>query len=229
MNYGFTLCSGNKKTGPMPIVMAPKQTCPAKCPFKGFCYGIQWPIGLHWNKISEGKRGFSFEEAMAKVKELPRRLPWRYGDVGDLPGCGANIAPRQVELLVKANKGKKGFCFTHKPMTKPNQRLVRMLNAKSFTVNLSGEGPTKADKLLALGVGPVATVLVDQPEGWRRARTTKGTRIQRCPAEFTKTQCITCGGDKGPICTWRDRKFVVGFTPHGNVKKKIERIVRRNA
>ena len=48
-------------------------------------------------------------------------------------------------------------------------------------------------------------------------------RIVRCPAEYLENLgCVNCGGKDGPLCARLNRDFIVGFTGHGNKKKKIE-------
>lgn len=48
-----------------------------------------------------------------------------------------------------------------------------------------------------------------------------GVRFVRCPAEYTGTDCGTCGDDKrGPLCARATRSFVVAFTAHGPDKRR---------
>ena len=52
-----------------------------------------------------------------------------------------------------------------------------------------------------------------------KSETINDHKIVRCPAEYTSTDCSTCGNGK-PLCSRMDRNFIVGFTDHGTYKKK---------
>jgi len=69
--YHITLKSNNKKTGPIIVITSSRNTCPETCPFKkNGCYADGGPLKLHWDKVSDGTRGFSFVELLSKLKEL---------------------------------------------------------------------------------------------------------------------------------------------------------------
>ena len=47
--------------------------------------------------------------------------------------------------------------------------------------------------------------------------------IVRCPAEYIDhINCGNCGGHQKPLCAIQNRSFIIGFTAHGNQKKKAE-------
>ena len=56
------------------------------------------------------------------------------------------INPRMLAELVAANRGKRGFTYTHKP---PSQECaaIRRANRNGFTINLSADTLEEEDKL----------------------------------------------------------------------------------
>ena len=235
--YGLTRVSNNRKVGPCATGSAPRGTCPTTCPFrKGQgCYAEQWPLNCHWNRLTAGTRGMSWSAFLEEVSLLPRDRCWRYGDIGDLPGRGCKLDSDKVHALALANQNRKGFCYTHYPMTGHkhaihNQRAVSLANDGGFTINISTEGLAKAGKMFTLEVAPVATVLPRSMGDWRKTLTPTGTPVLRCPAEYRKSgpnrvQCFNCGGKKGPLCARPYRPFIIGFTAHGNRAKLVDAII----
>jgi len=69
--------------------------------------------------------------------------------------------------LIAANSGKEVISYTHKPVwdeqdkinAPANRAALREQMNQGFTINLSGNNLAHADKLVALGIGPVVTVL----------------------------------------------------------------------
>ena len=220
LTVNLTAKSRNAKTGPIPVSTTSASTCPDACPFKkgdngmNGCYADGGPLAILWRKVSDGY-GLSWDEFCQQIEALPDNQLWRHNQAGDLPGINDDI---DVELLVKlihANRGKKGFTYTHKPMDRyPNIEAVKHANNNGFTVNLSGNNPTHADTLADLGIGPVVTVLPsDQLEN---TVTPKGRKITVCPAVTRDdVSCASCG-----LCAIADRQTIIGFPAHGMAKKK---------
>lgn len=98
----------------------------------------------------------------------------RHNQAGDLPGKGGEIDAEALQL-VEANQGKRGFTYTHKPMTAANMAAVKAANDSGFTVNLSANNLTHADELAALAIAPVVTVL---PEDYARKERRIGKKTQ---------------------------------------------------
>ena len=220
-HVALTLVSRNKKTGPIPVSTSARETCPPSCAFydKG-CYAKGGPLGLFWRKVSEKKAGIAWQEFLQGVKRLPKGQLWRHNQAGDLPGIESEIDKAALKDLVQANKGKRGFTYTHKPMTPRNQELVRNANAMGFTINLSADSLEHADKLAALEVGPVAVVL---PSDQTRATLTpSGRKVAICPAAISdRVTCATCG-----LCANAKRKSIIGFPAHGASKKHVSELVK---
>lgn len=214
--------SRNKKTGPIPVSTTGADSCPSACPFntanEGGCYANGGPLAIHWRKVTEGKSGESFKRFAEKIEQLPQGQLWRHNQAGDLQGKGNRIDAAALRLLVKANVGKRGFTYTHKPMDKANAAAVAHANANGFTVNLSGNNLAHADKLASLAIGPVVTVL--PANATENTTTPQGRKVVVCPAAIRDDiSCATC-----KLCAIATRDFIVGFPAHGASKRKAESV-----
>ena len=221
MKYSLTFASSNRKVGPIPVSYSGAQTCPDSCPLKGNgCYAELGPGAAHWKRLTSGTRGVEWFDFINDVKSIPKGYVWRHNVAGDLPGVNEEIDHRMLYELVDANHGRRGFTYTHKPMTLKNQHAVRMANEMGFTINLSADNLHEADELMALGVGPVVVVLPsDAPF---RQVTPAGHDVIRCPAEDRDD--VTCASCQ--VCAYAERKSIIGFRAHGSRKKKVNIIVR---
>lgn len=220
--------SGNAKTGPIPVSTTGKQSCPDACPLKvKGCYAAYGPAALHWRKVTEGERGMPWDDFCQQIKALPRGQLWRHNQAGDLPGNGETIDTEKMRQLVKANKGKRGFTYTHYPITDTengnhaiNASAIYNANQSGFTVNLSANNVTEADKLANLNIGPVVTILPRDAENV--SYTPAGRKVVACPAEKSdKVSCATCG-----LCQIANREYVIGFRAHGTAAKTVDIIAR---
>lgn len=214
-NYHLTLQSGNAKTGKIPVSTSTATTCPDTCPLKqGGCYAKSGPLGLHWQAVTNGKRGNSWDDFIKQIESLPAGQLWRHNQAGDLPGENLAIDVQALNQLVTANIGKRGFTYTHKPTTPENLKAIRHANQNGFTINLSANNSAHADQLIALNAGPVVTIL---PENSNKVGfTPAGNKIVVCPAQTnTKTSCADC-----KLCQRADRDYIIGFIVHGSGKKK---------
>lgn len=223
--YALTRNSNNPKTGNMQTVVISRDSCPPSCPLiRDECYGEGGPIAWHWNKVSNGDRGTAdYDQFCREVAAIPRHQVWRYGVVGELPRgvTREHISGPAMDKLVAANRGRRGFCYTHKQPTVGNNReIIERANAKGFTVNLSADDLDEADKFIDSGIK--APVVVVVPSTWsdRRAFTTpKGRKGTICPNSYNKDiKCDAC-----QICVHAGRKGLIGFPAHGRKKKKIDR------
>ena len=215
----LTIKSSNKKTGPIPVSTTSALSCPDSCPLKkNGCYADGGPLALHWRAVTEGTRGTDWVSFCESIASLPAGQLWRHNQAGDLPGLNDSINPDALRMLVKANEGKRGFTYTHKPASAENIALVREANADGFVINWSANNLAHADELAALNAGPVATLL---PAGAPSlTKTPAGRPVVTCPAQLRDDiSCADC-----QLCARRDRPSIVGFIPHGTGAKKAEKI-----
>ena len=224
----FTLTSSNKKIGPIPATTSTEKYCPLVCPLnhanEGGCYADYGPQAIHWKKVTAGERGTEWSALLEKVSALPRGQLWRHNVSGDLPSADrVHIDAEKLAQLVTANRGRKGFTYTHYDATIPaNADAIRAANEAGFTINLSANNLDHADQLADTGAGPVVVVLpADAP---RKLTTPAGRKVFACPAETSeRINCANCG-----LCARTDRAgVIVGFHAHGTGKRKADAIARQ--
>ena len=219
--FHITHKSKNAKVGKMAVTTTTATTCPTSCPFKGNgCYADSGPLKLHWDKVTEGKRGDDWSTFINKIKELPAGSKWRHNQAGDLPGDTKDLDSTKCVELAKANEGKRGFTYTHYDVLDnfQNAITVNMMNHLGFTVNVSANNLEHADQLCDLDIAPVATVL--PIEQTTNTVTPKGRKVVVCPATYKDdVSCASC-----MLCEKWDRNVVVGFPAHGTSKKKAAAI-----
>lgn len=227
MFYVLKEVSGNTKTGPMPVSTSNSSTCPDACPIKlKGCYAKYGPTGMAWRNVDSGKAKEAVEwpQFIRKVKALSRGALWRHNQAGDLNGVEGTGRIDQVKLLelVDANKGKRGFTYTHYDTLENglNRACVKDANVKGFTINLSGNDIAHADKLKALDIAPVVVLMPRDAD--KVTITPEGNKVVICPAENTnKVTCLKCG-----LCAIADRDYIIGFRAHGTAAKTVEIIAR---
>lgn len=226
MKYRFTLASANRKTGPIPVTITERASCAASCPFAGNgCYAEQWPLVKHWNDVTAGQNVTDLDGLCRSIRKLPHGQLWRHNQAGDLPGIGDSIDASALGRIVASNRGRRGFTYTHKPVSDPaNLAAVRMANENGFTVNVSANSASEAAALKRERPDlPVACVL---PSDHTAARVdVDGVAIVTCPAVLRDDiTCASCG-----LCQRADRPYVIGFPAHGNGKRKVDAVTRGNA
>ena len=218
MKHHLTRVSSNAKTGPIPVSTASNDTCPAACPLKGNgCYAEQGPLALHWRAVNDGRRGGTLDELCAQIRALPKGQLWRYGQAGDLPGDGQQIDVDGLSKLALANKGRRGFAYTHYTPTGDNAQAIQAAVGAGFTINLSANSLEHADELSGLGIAPVATLL--PPEQLEACRTPAGRLVAVCPASVGDMDCARCG-----VCAAPHRKAIIGFPAHGSGAAKARKV-----
>lgn len=208
----------NKKTGPIPVSTSSSETCPDACGLKkSGCYAKIGPLNAHWIKVTKGQRGVSFQQFLASIKALPRLQLWRHNQAGDLPGVNNRLNVKELKQLVEANKGKRGFTYTHKPLTKVNVEAIKHANQNGFAVNVSADTMTDADKAMDKGLPTVVVLPHDAPRG---LKTEKGRTVAICPAQLSENvTCVHC-----QLCQKTDRNYVIGFRAHGVAFRKAGRL-----
>lgn len=220
LKFKLTINSRNKKTGVMPTTMSSKNTCPSSCVLlKNGCYGSLGHTNIWWTRLNE--TGLNFSELVSGIEKLPPTTIWRHNVVGDLiptTDNGTEICYESLDEIVKANnKGnKKGFCFTHHPLSENNVKAIRHANDNGFTVNHSTDNKNQAiSEFKKYGIPTVTILESDAPQ----KQEIDGVKIIVCPEQTTGIPCSVCR-----ICTKSDRKFIIGFRAHGVAKKKVNLI-----
>ena len=216
MQFHLSIKSSNAKTGPIPVSTTSNDTCPKSCGQYATCYAKGGPLAMHWAAVSSGARGTDLETFCNAISSLPAGTLWRHNQAGDLPGADSKIDTRALGKLVKANSGRRGFTYTHKPLTAANARAIKSANANGFTINLSADTLAAADASVALGIGPVVVVLPHNVTS--NLETAAGNKIVVCPAAVRDD--VTCASCK--LCAWSGRKVIIGFPAHGSKKMQVK-------
>ena len=212
--YHLVKRSANRKTGPIPVSTSPASTCPT-CLLEEVCYAKYGPLSMHWSRVSSGRRGVPFDQFLEEIRKLPEGQLWRHNVAGDLPGRGNSLDTKKLGDLVEANRNKRGFTYTHKPVVKNprNAAALKRANQNGFTVNLSANSIDEADRLVQLAIGPVV-VVVEQDRN-RDFKTPAGNSVVICPHAIQRR--ITCKDCQ--LCQHADRKSIIAFPAHGSGKK----------
>jgi len=144
-------------------------------------------------------------------------------------GAGCSVGQIDFEYLdaVLESKPRRGFGWTYShfhPLF-----WAGLLAPNKTVINYSAKNLAEAVAAFANQPAPVVTVV---PESmWKGAKhitasrddiPDSSVRVVRCLAEYNdKINCANCGdGEKGPLCARLNRDFIVGFSAHGNGKKK---------
>ena len=216
----FVRVSGNSKTGPIPTLSYPRQSCPTDCPLKdATCYvETGYYTRLNWNKLDDGSRGGDFADVMREVKRLPNGTLIRDKVAGDEYAERDNPDNIDADLFsvkMDAFKGKRVISYTHRKPNAHNLKLLRKARDMGVAINLSADGVADADKKARHGLPVAVVVPSDTP---KVSTTPKGRKVVVCPAQTNdRTTCATCG-----LCAKGDRDYMIGFRAHGNGKKKID-------
>ena len=210
--FKFVRVSQNSKTGPMPVVYSSRQTCPDSCAHKGAgCYAEVGPISWQWRKVDQ--TGIDLEQLCQQIRTIPIGSLWRYGVAGDLPGTGDTLDRVALDKLVRANRGRRGFTYTHKL---GDIDAIRDAIARGFVVNVSADSIEQADYYYAQDLPVTVVVPREAPE---ITFTREGVRVVVCPAQTrADVNCQSCG-----LCAVASRRAIVGFRAHGVGAGKVER------
>jgi hypothetical protein len=218
MRYLFIRTSGNRKTGAIPQTYNSSSTCPPGCKhYRTTCYAEAFHTRLAWNRVDE--QGIELDQLTRSIELLPDNQLWRFGVAGDLPGQGEKVDAYALGQIVKANKGRRGFCYTHKHSAQAI-KWARHATAFGFTVNLSADDAGHADRLAKHGLPVAVMVPMDTP---KHSMTPEGRYILVCPAQTTDhITCATCG-----LCQRADRTSIIGFRAHGMRANQADLIARK--
>jgi hypothetical protein len=181
--------------------------------------------GDNGGKATTGRGGdvtpHTWDSFCDTIATLPDGTLWRHNQAGDLPGIGDKIDEAALTELVDANVGKRGFTYTHKPITNVhNAHAIADANAKGFTINLSANTLAEADTLSDASIAPVVVVLPDTVQGNAPISTPAGRKVAVCPATYRDdVSCSSCG-----LCQRQDRKVIIGFPAHGASRKRASKV-----
>lgn len=213
---------GNKKTGPIPITKTERSSCPESCPLmNNGCYAENHWQAKHWLAMNK-RNSICIDELCLQIKKLPRGQLWRHNVAGDLPGEGESIDSEQLNKIVAANKGKRGFTYTHK---KPvgNLKVLHAAIIAGFCINASANTTEQADYYHnSLDLPTVCLLPTNATE--KSYQTEGGNTIVTCPAAIRdNVTCASCA-----MCADANRSFIIGFPAHGSRKKKADKIACKN-
>lgn len=218
----FAQRSGNSKLGPIPSSISSGETCPDACTLKDSgCFAEFGLLGKHWRSVPAN--GLSWHQFLQGVRALPRGQLWRHNTAGDLPGVGDALdVPRLLEL-VSANKGRRGFTMTRKPLRSTDAlAAVALANRNGFTINATAHGLADADLVADTVAGFCPMVVVLPEDAPQLLSTPAGRKVVVCPAQTTEDQtCATC-----QLCSNAERKSIIGFRAHGQWKARVSDLVR---
>lgn len=218
--FHLTRVSSNAKTGPIPVSTSSAETCPSKdvCPFKGSgCYAERGPLALHWRAVTEGRRGMPWADFLQAIRALPVGQLWRHNQAGDLWKPGTLMGRAALSQLVLANRGRRGFTYSHHRRTPETVQAFKGATANGFTVNASCHSEAEADAAMADGLR--AVFVVPASETRTQWETAGGNRAVVCPAQrFDAMTCARC-----QLCASRPQHVAVVFRAHGTGRAAAER------
>lgn len=210
--FSFVRASANRKTGPIATTNTDARSCPPSCGMFETCYAKSGHVAIHWRKLDSD--GHSLAELCRLIRTIPGGHLWRHNVAGDLPGTGDHIDAAALAKLARANRGRRGFTYTHKPDTPENIAAIRAATRAGFTINLSADNGASADNLARHGL-PVVVVIPDSAP--KVSRTPAGHKVVHCPAENSeRITCSNCG-----LCQLADRSYLIGFKPKGAQRRKL--------
>lgn len=204
--------SGNRKTGRIPVSLTDPVSCPETCRFRDQgCYASFGKLGSHWRDVA--RTGTSWRAFCEAIALLPEGELWRHNEAGDLPGAGDELDVVALAMLVRANRGRRGFTFTAKPLrTRAERDAIHAANDAGFTINLSADSLARADELAELAIAPV-TVVVPTDEDLDDVHTPAGRSVVPCLYESRGLTCAECR-----LCARQQRASVVAFRAHGQAR-----------
>ena len=216
----ITAKSSNVKTGPIPTTVSQKEkSCPLTCPFinKG-CYAGVGPVSWNWKKVNSGERGGNWSDLCDFVASLPTGQLFRHNVAGDLFNTAGLIDTGLLNSLVKANKNKKGYTYTHHLLNAHNVSQIKKANKKGFTINASCQSLAECDAAISKGLPTVCVVDSDKPTP---KTTPAGHKVLVCPAQTQNTSCDRCR-----LCSKADRNnVVIAFKAHGAQKNAVNELI----
>lgn len=232
--------SSNLKTGDIIQSYSARESCPARCPFKGSgCYGESYHTARQWARAenAEDPRFIKGAAEMARVlasaalRRHEGSVLFRHNVAGDMavPGTstldaqGVRELSKAVELanglLKTADYHVLAYTYTHCEIDAAAARAIR---GACVTINASCETVAECKNAAEHGV-PSAMACADI-DAAKAALKAEGLNGVQCPAQTRDTNC-----DKCRLCARKSRKAVVLFALHGNGAKKAARAIEIKA
>jgi hypothetical protein len=220
LKFHLTRVSSNSKTGPIPVSTSSRETCPTACPFRGAgCYAESGPLAIHWSAVTSGARGVVWEDFLKSVAALPPGQLWRHNQAGDLYNPSSAVGRYALAALVAANRGRRGFTYSHHPRTPATVQAFKAATAHGFTVNASCDSEAQADHAIAQGLRVV--FVVPSTETRNTWITPGGNRAILCPAQrFDGMTCERCR-----LCQSRPQHVAIAFKAHGTGRRRVDAIL----
>jgi hypothetical protein len=231
----ITQRTANRITGPIMVTTSPRFTCPSICAFRkggngplaGLCYaehgalgGFVWTLldrTLAGHSMMNGIRVAGFDDLLYAIRALEPGALWRHNVAGDFIGNNRSTIDRAaLGAIVDANRGRRGFTFTHYDVLTnlANRQAIADANGNGFSVNLSGNSLAHADELADLRIAPVTVIL---PAGTQQNTTTpKGRTVVICPTSTHGVTCADCG-----LCARAKRSTIIGFPATGGLQHHV--------
>ena len=215
--FHLTPSSKNAKTGLIPVSTSSRTLCPATCPFaENGCYAASGPLALHWREVTEGRRGMPWLLFLQAIAGLAAGQLWRHNQAGDICDPTTTAGRRALKELTAANQGRRGFTYTHHPLTPSAIAALKGATAQGFTVNASTETMGAADRAVAYGLRAVTVVpSTDTRRVWRSP---DGNPVVTCPAQVHDG--MTC--ERCQLCAKRPQEVIVAFRAHGTGRRKVD-------
>ena len=243
------LISANLKLGAITATRTRSTTCPNTCGLlsTGECYDLQGNTRIHRDAVDRRDPRYrskmytlsGFLDAMAGFTRI-----WRWAVGGDLPNYMRDrnrIDPHFVAALTARAQelSQRMIAFTHKPIragvrgatrqqAEHNRKALRraLEKAPDVTINVSAESEREAEQAFRMGFDVALTGPIDAPNV---SKTKGGIPLIKCHAvRYRGTSCKNCGGGQ-PLCSRRDRGFIVVFPAHGTKKGALnDRIIQSN-
>ncbi len=242
MKVLFIKKSSNSKVGRLPVTITESASCPKTCPhINGNCYAKTGPQSWIWSKVDKGTAGKNLTDwdgLANNIKALPAGQPWRMNTSGDIPHFDGLIRLDLLKQLIEANKGRKGWTYSHHILNTHNTEALKSATAKGFTINASTETLSDADAAMNKGLNACSIISSDNPhliaysslkdrktyyKVSQPIKTPAGRRVVVCPAQTCQpTKCETC-----LLCS-KPRDYAIAFVAHGNNKKKLNQLLNQS-
>lgn len=220
MIKNVSITFGNKKTGAIPTLSRPMDTCPKSCPFlpdedgNGGCYAT----GRIAYFAKTKSRDWSQDEATKHILDNVRRAATIMRDrpVGDVANQDQTIDwDYLLEIaILGVNTGLIPFGFTHTWKWFTREDVERLL-ATGYVMNASCETVEEVAQAIDLGFPAVIT-----SDSVKDGDVINGKRVVTCLEQSHGITCMDC-----KLCAKANRPTIPRFLIHGTATNKARRAV----